>query len=288
LNILSIDIGGTKFQVAVVTKDGEIVRSQKVPTPKSYDGEELFAVLCSVIAEVSSKESYDVVGVGCGGPMSPMGEFVSPLNIPGWRNFPLRSRLESIAGLPVFIDNDAKAITLAEAFFGGGKGKRNFMAMVVSTGVGAGLYCDGRLIDGESGNAGHLGHVIVEPSGHLCACGTLGCLEAEISGLSTQKILGITADLAPKSWIIRSGDLLARAVASAAALLDFECVFVGGSVALGYGDLFFEEANRALKRYAKLEFSEKVEILPTTLGPDFASLSGAAVALYRKGINSLT
>ncbi len=281
MNILSVDIGGTKFQVSIVTDTGRILERARCLTPKTMDAEVLFKALTDLVNYNLKLHSIDVVGVGCGGPMSIGGDLVSPLNIPGWRAFPLKKRLSELVNREVFIDNDAKAITLAEMYFGTGSGLRDFMAMVVSTGVGGGVISDGRLIDGKSWNAGHIGHVTVVPEGRRCACGAQGCLEAEISGLSTQEILGIPASDAPSDWIRRSGVLLARAVASSAALLDFERVFVGGSVALGYGALFFETANSALKSLARLDFLEKLEILPTTLGAEFACLSGAAVALYR-------
>ena len=113
------------------------------------------------------------------------GVAVSPLNIPAWRDFPLRSELEglpSLAAIPVFVDNDAKALALGEAWAGAGRGVEHFLAMVVSTGIGGGIVLDGRVLDGRSGNAGHIGHVVVEPSGRRCRCGSQGCLEAEASG----------------------------------------------------------------------------------------------------------
>ena len=112
------------------------------------------------------------------------GEHVSPLNIPAWRGFPLRARLAAHTGLPVSVDNDAKALALGEGWTGAAAGRRNYLGMVVSTGVGGGIVTDGRLLDGVGGNAGHIGHVIVEPEGHECGCGARGCLEAEASGLA--------------------------------------------------------------------------------------------------------
>src|SRR3546814_6726851 len=114
--------------------------------------------------------------------MSPGGETVSPLNIGGWRGFPLRGRLVEELGIEVRIDNDAKALALGEGWRGAARGVDSYVAMVVSPGVGGGILLDGRLLDGAAGNAGHIGHVIVEPAGRLCACGARGCLEAETPG----------------------------------------------------------------------------------------------------------
>src|SRR5581483_7023047 len=117
-------------------------------------------------------------------------ELVSPLNIAGWRDFPLRAQLTSFTGLDTFVDNDAKALALGEGWIGAAKGHDNYMGMVVSTGVGGGIVLGGRLLDGASGNAGHVGHVIVEPEGRACVCGGQGCLEAEASGTALAAILG--------------------------------------------------------------------------------------------------
>ena len=142
-------------------------------------------------------ESPSVCGVGCGGPMTPSGEEVSPLNIPAWQGFPLRSRLAELTGLPTHVDNDAKALALAEGWRGAAAGVPDYLAMVVSTGVGGGIVLDGRLLDGRLGNAGHIGHVIVEPDGRPCACGGRGCLEAEASGTAIAEVTGRPAAEAP-------------------------------------------------------------------------------------------
>ena len=129
-------------------------------------------------------------GVGCGGPMAPAGETVSPLNIPAWRRFPLRARLADLVGVDVAVDNDAKALALGEGWTGAARGAADYLAMVVSTGVGGGVVLDGRLLDGAGGNAGHIGHVVVEPDGRPCACGGRGCLEAEASGTAIAAVTG--------------------------------------------------------------------------------------------------
>ena len=123
--------------------------------------------------------------------MSPGGETVSPLNIAGWRGFPLRSRLaDLISGVPTYVDNDAKALALGEGWIGAAQGEDNFIGMVVSTGVGGGIVLNGSLLQGRLGNAGHIGHVVVEPDGRDCVCGGRGCLEAEASGTAIAAMTG--------------------------------------------------------------------------------------------------
>ncbi|MBV9664160.1 MAG: ROK family protein, partial [Actinobacteria bacterium] len=204
----------------------------------------------------------------------------SPLNIAGWRDFPLRDRLREATGLPVFVDNDAKALALGEGWVGAARDERNFIAMVVSTGVGGGIVLDGRLLDGDDGNAGHIGHVIVEPDGRACACGARGCLEAEASGTAIAAITGRHAAEADAAMIERTGRLVGRAVASIANLLDLKLAVVAGSVALGFGAPFFAAAQAELDHSARLDFSRGARIVPSGLGAD-GPLVGAAAVGFR-------
>jgi glucokinase len=150
--------------------------------------------------------------------------------------------------------------------------------MVVSTGIGAGIVLDGRLLDGEAGNAGHLGHVIVVPGGRRCECGARGCLEAEASGTAIAALTGKPAADAGPEMVARAGTLIGQAVASAANLLDLRLAVVAGSVALGFGEPFFAAAQAELDRSACLAFSAGTRIRPAGLGADAPLLGAAAVA----------
>ncbi|MHB1854049.1 MAG: ROK family protein, partial [Acidimicrobiales bacterium] len=219
-------------------------------------------------------------GVGSGGPMTRGGETVSPINIPGWRDFPLRARLAEWTGLPVVVDNDAKALALAEGWQGAAAGETDFLAMVVSTGVGGGIVSEGRLIDGATGNAGHIGHLIVEPEGRSCGCGGRGCLEAEASGTAIAEVTGAAPAEAGPAVVERTGRLVGRAVASVANLLDLRLAVIGGSVALGFGAPFFTAAQAELDERARLDYSAGARVVPTGLGPT-GGLIGAAALAFR-------
>ena len=279
---LAVDIGGTKVAAGLVTAEGEVVARATVLTPASADRdpEPLFSTVLALCDAVGGDGEVVVCGVGCGGPMSAGGEAVSPLNIPAWREFPLRSRLAEATGFPTFVDNDAKALALGEGWRGAAEGVDNFIAMVVSTGVGGGIVLDGRLLDGESGNAGHIGHVIVEPEGRVCACGGRGCLEAEASGLAIAAVTGRPAAEAEAATVARTGTLVGRAVASAANLLDLRLAVVGGSVALGFGGPFFAAAQAEVDARARLDFSAGARVVPVGLG-DKGPLVGAAAVGWR-------
>ena len=147
------------------------------------------------------------IGIGCAGPIERNCESVSPVNIASWNEFPLRQFLADLTRLPVYGDLDAKALALAEGWLGAAQGVRNFCAMTVSTGIGGGIFVDGDLLDGDSGNAGHVGHLIVEPGGRRCGCGARGCLEAEASGLAIEAITGRPPSERPMTSCNERGDM---------------------------------------------------------------------------------
>jgi len=282
---LAVDIGGTKLEVGLVDTDGRVQRRARVATPAREGAEDMFGALAGLVAEVLADGADPVVcGVGTGGPMTRGGAAVTPINIPAWRGFPLHGRLAELTEVPTFVDNDAKALALGEGWIGAARGWRDYVAMVVSTGVGGGIVLDGCLLDGADGNAGHIGHLIVEPDGHRCGCGAVGCLEAEASGTAIAAITGRPASEAGPDVVVRTGTLVGRAVASVANLLDLRLAVVAGSVALGFGDPFFAAAQSEIDRSARLDFSTGTVIRPGLLGADGPLVGAAAVGWRGLGV----
>jgi glucokinase len=240
----------------------------------------LFEGIVALARAVRGNATVEIVGVGCAGPMTRGGELVSPLNIPTWRDFPLRSSLRNALELEVYVDGDARALALAEGVFGAARGQGSYLSMVVSTGVGGGIVLNGRLLDGETGNAGHVGHLIVVPNGALCSCGAYGCLEAEASGRGIEERIGRPASEADQATRQRTGQLVGRAVGQLASVLDFRHCYVAGSVALGYGDEFFAEATKAARGVAMLAYCHDIEIRRSHLASD-GPILGAAVVAWR-------
>lgn len=286
--VLAIDIGGTKMAAGLVGPDGRILLEERIPTARDVDGDSLFAGLAALVGRLLGRATADGwepawCGVGCGGPMTAGGATVSPVNIRPWRGFPLRERVAELTGLDTYVDNDAKALALAEGWRGAAQGCRDYVAMVVSTGVGGGIVLDGRLLDGEAGNAGHIGHIVVEPDGHPCGCGAVGCLEAEASGTAIAAITGRPAAEAGAEMVERTGVMVGRAVASVANLLDLRLALVAGSVALGFGDPFFAAAQTEIDRRARLDFSRGTVVRRAELGAEGPLVGAAAVALLGAG-----
>lgn len=271
----ALDVGGTKLAAAVVDEGGAIVRRAQVPTPATGDPEVLWSAVEGVLVDAVGDHEVVACGIGCGGPMTAGGTLVSPLHLPAWRSFPLRDRVAARLAVPTAIDNDAKAIALAEGWRGAAVGERHYLGMVVSTGVGGGIVLDGRLLPG---NAGHVGHVVVEPDGRPCRCGGRGCLEAEASGTAIAGLTGRPAAEAPPEVVARTGALVGRGVASVCNLLDLRLAVVGGSVALGWGAPFFAAAQAELDARARLPSSAGARIVPAALGADAPLVGAAAVA----------
>jgi glucokinase len=306
---VAIDIGGTKIAVGVVEPGGRLVAAARTRTPRELDAEQLWRTMEALTTRVLADAGLDApgaiggVGCGCGGPMEwPAGK-VSPLNIPAWRSFPLRDRLANrFPGLPVRLHNDAICVAVGEHWRGAGRGRRDMLGMVVSTGVGGGLVLDGRLVNGATGNAGHIGHVIVDPdTGPPCECGGKGCLEAIARGPAlagwaqaqgwrpgqrnvTAKHL---ADDAARGHPVgvaamrRAGRGIGIAIASATHLCDLEVVAIGGGLAQA-GSLLFGPIDETVRRYARLGFARDVRVVPAGLGQD-AGLIGAAALIFAGG-----
>lgn len=314
--MLALDIGGTKLAAAVVDPDGQLLVADRLDTPQEpgVDAERLWRLLADLADEVLARTGSPElagVGVGCGGPMAwPEGR-VSPLNIPSWRDFPLRDRLrERFPGRPVRVHNDAVCAAIGEHWRGAGCDRESMLGMVVSTGVGGGLILDGQLVDGPTGNAGHIGHVVVDPDGPACTCGGIGCLEAVArgpalaawalergwrpqreptrtspAGLSpgppTARELADDArsgDSIAGAALQRAGRALGLALASATVLCDLELVVIGGGLAQA-GPLLFVPLEETLRRHTRLDFARRVRILSAALGQQ-AGLVGAAALLH--------
>ena len=282
--ILAVDLGGTKFAAGLMTLRGELLVRSRVEIDREATAVPLFDLLSTLVDEqLESAADHDArvraVGVGCAGPITPNCETVSPVNIGGWREFPLRERLADVTELPVFGDLDAKALALSEGWLGAAKGVANFCAITVSTGVGGGIVVDGELLDGASGNAGHIGHVIVEPGGRRCGCGARGCLEAEASGLAIEAITGRPPSEPTYEVMQRTGRLVGRAVASVSAALDLELVVIGGSVAFGFAATFFNAAQEEIDRHPMLTGNRRPRLISARLGDQGPLIGAGAVGI---------
>lgn len=277
--VLAIDIGGTKMSCGVVNENGELTNRSNIPTrvDATEDGEQLYDRLRQLVKGYAPFDQYLACGIGSAGPMRSGGADISPLNIKPWRNFPLAARVEADTGLLTRLTNDVKALALGEAWVGAAQGEPNFMAMVVSTGVGGGIVLDGRLLEGREGNAGHIGHVVVDYPGRNIADHVSGTLEAEASGTAIAHHTGTPAEEATLEVIKETGRFVGQAAGSAMNLLDMKLMVVAGGVALGFGDPFFESAQAEVDRICQLSFTEGAKIVPAGCGADGPLIGAGAV-----------
>jgi glucokinase len=294
---LAIDIGGTKIAAGLVDADGTLVHHAKLPTPDG-DAEAVWTVVDTLVTEALAEAGGRVrgVGIGCGGPIDVPAGTVSPINITAWQHFPLVERVSTLTGMPVRLRNDALCMALGERWRGAGRGAKFMLGMVVSTGVGGGLVLDGAPYEGRTGNAGHVGHVVVDLDGAPCSCGGRGCVETIAAGPrmaqwardngwdapaeADAKELADAAnagDPVAQRAFRRGGTAAAAMIASVGAVCDLDRVVIGGGVAKS-GALLFDPLREALATYARLDFLRGLRVLPAELGGD-AGLVGAAALL---------
>lgn len=292
---LALDIGGTKIAVALVDADGQLVHRAQLPTPDG-DAETVWAVVDKLLTETlqTADGVAAAVGIASAGPIDLPTGTVSPINIAEWQHFPIAERVAAATGLPVRLGGDGLCMALGEQWRGAGRGAQFLLGMVVSTGVGGGLVLDGAPYDGRTGNAGHVGHVVVAPDGgDLCTCGGHGCVETIASGPSMvrwarrqgwdgtdAKALGEAAnqgdELAVKAFR-RGARAVAAMIASVGAVCDLDLVVIGGGVAKS-GALLFDPVRAALADYAGLEFLRGLRVVPAELGGDAGLVGAAALA----------
>ncbi len=299
---LCLDIGGTKIAAGLADPGGTLVHTAIRPTPAGVGAEDVWAAVAATIADaLRAADGLNgpvvAVGIASAGPVDLHSGTVSPVNIPSWDGFALRDRVAAMIpggpGVPVRLGGDGVCMALGEHWRGAGRGARFLLGMVVSTGVGGGLVLDGAPYTGRTGNAGHVGHVVVEQDGLPCACGGRGCVETVASGpwlvrwarangwaappgAGARELAAAAAAGEPVAQraFHRGAAALAAMIASVGAVCDLDLVVIGGGVA-NSGPLLFDPLRGALADYAKLDFLRGMRVVPAELG-GAAGLVGAA------------
>ncbi|MFF3326871.1 ROK family protein [Streptomyces sp. NPDC002889] len=304
--VAALDIGGTKIAGALVDLSGTLLVRAQRPTPAREGGDTVMRAVEAVLAELTASPLWAgvmAVGIGSAGPVDASTGTVSPVNVPGWRGFPLVARVSrKVGGLPVELVGDGVAMTAAEHWQGAARGYDNALCMVVSTGVGGGLVLNGALHTGPTGNAGHIGHISVDLDGDLCPCGARGCVERIASGPNIARraleggwVPGPDGDTSAAAVAAaaragnpvaaasfeRAAQALAAGIAATATLVEIDIAVIGGGVA-GAGEVLFAPLRRALRDYATLSFVQRLTVAPALTGTD-AGLVGAAAAATLAG-----
>jgi glucokinase len=297
--VLALDVGGTKIAAGLVDRDGAVSRAVRVPTPVD-DAEATWAAVAAAMDQVLRGETVSGVGIACAGPVDAVAGTASPINVPLWQRFPLRDRVvDVLPGVRVELAGDGVCMALGEHWRGAGQGSRFMVGLVVSTGVGGGLVFGGRPFGGRTGNAGHIGHVVVEPDGVDCTCGGRGCVEVVAGGPRLVEWARRQGWQAPKhadaahlaaaaqhgeevpcAAFERAGYAVGLAIAATAAVCDLDLAVVGGGVAQA-GDLLLDPIRRSLARHAGLSYLRDLRVEPARLGGEAGLVGAAALVIDR-------
>ncbi|WP_227997256.1 ROK family protein [Nocardia australiensis] len=289
MTVVALDIGATKFAAGVVGLAGEVRDVRRVEVPR----ENVWEACRGLLLEVVEGGLVGAVGIGSAGPIDVRAGVTGPLNIPEWKSgFPIVAEVRGLfPGAAIRFAMDGACLALAEHHLGALRGVANGLAMTVSSGIGGGIIADGRVLVGRSGNAGHIGHIVVPGWDVPCECGGVGCVEAIASGMSsvrwarqqgwsgdTGMALAAAAhagDEIAVAALHRSGTALGQAIASAAALLDIDRVVIGGGFAQS-GEPLWAPLLAAVARHARLGFLRELTVVPSRI-TNGATLVGAGV-----------
>lgn len=316
MNLLGIDIGGTKTSACVGDEKGEIRVSRRIPT-QSWEGPEaglrrIVELARGVLEEAGLRaEDLPAVGVSAPGPISLRDELMlEPPNMKGWTNVPILRRFREAFGRPVFMNNDANACALAEYLFGEHRGTKHLVYLTMSTGLGAGFIADGRVVQGATDLAGEVGHHVLDVHGPPCPCGQRGCWEIFCGGMNVAHRLRerIVAEKIRTAILDQAGgdpakidfkafaeavrlkdpfaldaweeytERLAQGVGTVIQFMNPD-VIVMGTIAIHAGDLLLGPLRAKLPRYAWRYGREACRIAPSALGARIGDLSALAVAI---------
>lgn len=308
--VLGIDIGGSLTKVGIVTRDGTI-RDKKIFTTQAHKPfSDFIARLKKEVDLLINKlePNMKIVQVGVGAPnANPLtGHIENPPNLKWGQTVPLNTSLYNLFHLPVILANDANAAAMGEMIYGTTKGMRNFIVLTLGTGLGSGIIIDGRLLIGEHGSAGEIGHVNVVPNGRMCNCGLQGCLEtyASVTGIrrtvfellahrredsplrtfSFEELNGehisnaaLQGDLIALKAFEQTGEILGRKMADTVAHLDPEAFILSGGLSKA-GDILLNPIRMGMERNLFNAYKGKVKVLLSNATRDDAVLGPAAIA----------
>lgn len=313
--IAGIDIGGTKICVAVADYSGVVLAQKKFPTNNELGEGVVLEAIYRNIEEVLehanlSWEQIEEIGVSCPGPVDlDKGVLYSPPNLPGWDEVPIKMILQDKYHKTVWVENDANAAALAEMYFGAGRGHNNIVYITMSTGIGAGIIINSKLVKGMHYSAGEVGHNSLIPDGPLCMCGKRGCFEAICSGTAiTRRMREIAAEKPEVLWLrktggdleklappvlleaVKEGDLqslelleevghyLGLGCAQIVNILDPEIVILG-TLAIHFGDYLLGPARKSFLKHLFSPAKNPAALVPAKLKENLAEMAAISVVL---------
>lgn len=289
------DVGGSTLRVALAARDGTLLAKKSFahahPAPA-----EVIDLIARNLKEMTRAANVELIAVGAAapGPLDPWRGIVHFSPNLEWREFPFVDALSAKLGVRVVLDDDANCAAVGEHAYGVGQNARDFLYVIVGTGIGAGLLLDGKLYRGARGFAGELGHMTILPDGPLCSCGNRGCVEALAAGpalarrmremdanvsdtFTAREVIALARAGNENALrvIAEAGKFLGVALANAVNLLNPEMLALGGGVALDADELLLTPARAEMQKRAFAHSVESVSVVRAKLGDD-AGLLGAA------------
>ena len=270
MNTLAIDIGGTKFTLALFEGD-RIAHRESCATDREGGPVWMLEQIRAIVSKWRAGAAVDRCGIGFGGPVDFARQRVAlSTHVGGWQDFPLVERIREMLDVPVIIDNDANVGALGEALYGAGKHTRPLFYMTLSTGIGGGIILqDGIVYRGADSWAGEIGHLTLRPDGPECLCGARGCLERMCCGLWLERDYGKPAPelLRDPEFVARYVVDLAQGLKAAIMLLNPGRIVIGGGIAKA-GDALFGPLRAELGRQMTGWSRARIEVVPAALGDD--------------------
>jgi glucokinase len=272
LSTLAIDIGGTKFQMAVFDADRRVVEKVSRGTDREGGRDWMLAQITAIAREWIERYHFERCGIGFGGPVHFEEQRIAmSTHVGGWSNFLLTDYLEEVLGLRPVMDNDANVGALGEGQFGAGRGYRPLFYMTLSTGIGGGILTeDSAIYRGADSYAGELGHLTLHPGGKECLCGSRGCFERMCSGLWLERDYGRSAKelIQDPDFVRRYVVDLAQGLKAAIMILNPARIVIGGGIAKA-GDALFGPLREELRRQVPSGWSHaRIDVVPAQLGDD--------------------
>jgi len=281
MQTLAIDIGGTKFQLAAFDGD-RMARLETRATDKTGGRDWMLAQIAAIVAEWRREFHFERCGVGFGGPVNFEEQRVAlSTHVGGWKDFHLSRHLADLLGVPVVMDNDANVGALGEAHYGAGRGFSPFYYMTLSTGVGGGIYGDGKIWRGADSYGGEIGHLTIRPDGPECLCGAFGCYERMCCGLWLERDYGRSAKelMQDAAFVERYVVDLALGLKACIMLLNPARVVIGGGISKA-GEALFGPLRAQLRKAITGWSAARIDVAPAELGD--ASVLYGALALAKE------
>lgn len=307
---IGLDLGGTNLKYALGDENGQILIKKQRPSLARETSDVILNNLVDAVHDLCSKRKRNITAVGIGSPGCidfEKGRIVGiAANLPNWSGAPIKQRLQRLIDMPVFVDNDANLMALAETRLGAAKNYKNVVCITVGTGIGGGIVIGGELYRGATYSAAEIGHMSIEVNGKKCDCGNKGCLElytaapalvdhyvqklkqsglfyseTEINPEYIFEKARIDEDLAIET-INEVCEYLGAGIANIVNLINPEIIVIGGGVS-GAGDPFIKRIAKVVKARALNANTKRLKIVQASLGND-AGVIGA-ILLAAENVN---